>query len=63
MEYTIIIEKGEDGWYTGQCEQVSEAISQGRTIAELKTNMAEAIKLMIEVKKGLCPVGHTQGYQ
>ena len=26
MEYTIIIEKNKNGWYTGQCEQIPEAI-------------------------------------
>ena len=51
MEYTIIIEKNANGWYTGQCEQVPEAISQGATIEELKENMADAISMVIEFKK------------
>ena len=51
MEYTIIIEKNENGWYTGQCEQVPEAISQGATIDELKENMADAIKMVLDYKK------------
>ena len=51
MEYTIIIEKNPNGWYTGQCEQVPEAISQGATIEELKTNMVDAIKMVLEYKK------------
>ena len=36
MEYTIIIQKNANGWYTGQCEQLPEAISQGETLEELK---------------------------
>ena len=36
MEYTIIIQKNKNGWYTGQCEQIPEAISQGETLEELK---------------------------
>ena len=51
MEYTIIIQKNANGWYTGQCEQLPEAISQGETIEELKENMADAIKMVIECKK------------
>ena len=51
MEYTIIIEKNKNGWYTGQCEQVPEAISQGATIDELKQNMADAIKMVLDYKK------------
>ena len=51
MEYTIIIEKNENGWYTGQCEQVPEAISQGATVDELKENMADAIKMVLDYKK------------
>ncbi len=48
MEYAIIVEKNKNGWYTGQCEQVPEAISQGATIEELKENMADAIKLVLK---------------
>lgn len=51
MEYTIIVQKNENGWYTGQCEQIPEAISQGATLEELKENIADAIKMVIEYKK------------
>jgi len=51
MEYAIIIEKNKNGWYTGQCEQVPEAISQGATLEELKVNMADAIKTVLDYKK------------
>lgn len=51
MEYNIIIEKNNSGWYTGQCEQVPEAISQGATLEELKENMIDAIKLVLEYKR------------
>ena len=51
MDYTIIVQKNENGWYTGQCEQVPEAISQGETLEELKENMADAIKMVIEYKE------------
>ena len=53
MDYTIIVQKNENGWYTGQCEQVPEAISQGATLEELKENMADAIKMVIEYNSKL----------
>lgn len=51
MDYIIIIEKNENGWYTGQCEQIPEAISQGATIEELKENMVDAIKMVLDYKR------------
>ncbi|MCR5589360.1 MAG: type II toxin-antitoxin system HicB family antitoxin [Bacteroidales bacterium] len=51
MEYVIIIEKNANGWYTGQCEQIPEAISEGATLDELKENMADAIKMVLDYKK------------
>ena len=51
MEYVIIIEKNKNGWYTGQCEQVPEAISQGATLEELKENMVDAIRIVLDYKK------------
>lgn len=51
MEYAIIIGKNKNGWYTGQCEQIPEAISQGVTLEELKENMADAIKRVLDYKR------------
>ena len=52
MEYSIIIEKNtETGWYCGQCAQIPEAMSQGKTLDELMANMKEAIELAIECRK------------
>lgn len=51
MEYTMLVKKSDDGFYVGQCEQVPEAISQGKTIDELKENMKDAISLILNVKK------------
>lgn len=49
MEYTIIIQKNpETGMYIGQCRQIPEAMSQGRTVDELLENMKEAIECAIE---------------
>ena len=51
MKLTTIIEKSEDGWYVGQIEEFPAAISQGKTINELKVNLADAFKLLLETKK------------
>lgn len=51
MEYAIIIEKNKNGWYTGLCEQIPEAISQGATLEELKVNMADAIRMVLDQHK------------
>ena len=48
MEYTAIIQKTPAGWYIGQCEQIPEALTQGRTIEEVKENLKDAIKLVLE---------------
>jgi len=51
MKYTIFIEKNEDGWLTGQCEQLPQAISQGENIDDLMENMKDAIELVLEYQK------------
>ena len=48
MNYTAIIEKSEDGWYVGQVQEIPEAVAQGKTIEELKQNLLEALKLVID---------------
>jgi len=48
MEYTIRIKKDKkSGWLTGQCEQIPEAISQGKDLEELMFMMEDAIKLVL----------------
>ena len=54
MEYTAIIEKTSSGWYIAQCEQVPGAMTQGKTIEEVKENMKEAIQLVLAAEKELC---------
>lgn len=51
MEYTVIIEKNpETGMYIGQCKQLPEAMSQGKSLDELLANIKEAIELAIECR-------------
>jgi len=51
MTLTAIIEKSEDGWYVGQVEEFPAAISQGKTINELKVNLLDAFMLLLETNK------------
>jgi predicted RNase H-like HicB family nuclease len=48
MEYTIRIKKNEDGWLSGQCEQLPQAISQGKDLDELMENMKDAIETVLD---------------
>ncbi len=51
MKLTAIIEKSDDGWYVGQIEQIPAAISQGKTLEELRSNLYDALKLVLETNK------------
>ncbi len=53
MKLTAIIEKSEDGWYVGQIEEFPAVISQGKTIDELKKNLTDAFRLLMEANKEL----------
>lgn len=50
-KFTIIINKEKEGGYSGQCLELPGAISQGETLEDLKTNMADAINLVLEYIK------------
>ena len=52
MEYTIRIKKNpKTGWLCGQCEQLPEAITQGKDLDELMFMMTDAINLVLECKR------------
>jgi predicted RNase H-like HicB family nuclease len=51
MYFTISIETNKNGWLTGQCEQLPEAISEGKDMEDLMENMKDAIELVLEVKR------------
>ena len=48
LEYTVIIEKSDDGFYVGQIQEIPEVISQGKTIDELNQNLLDALQLVID---------------
>lgn len=49
MDFKVILEKGEDGWYTATVPALPGCISQGKTEEEAKKNIQEAIKLHISL--------------
>ncbi len=53
MQLTVIIQQGEDGWLTGQIEQIPAVITQGRTMDELKFMLQDALELYLETQQEL----------
>jgi len=51
MDYSISIQKNSNGWLTGQCEQIPEAITEGKDMDHLMKNMHEAIAEALEMRK------------
>lgn len=50
MELTMMVEKGENGYYVGQIVEYPAALSQGKTIEELENNLKDALKLLLQVQ-------------
>jgi len=51
MELTMLVEKGENGYYVGQIQEYPPVMSQGQTIDELEENLKDALKFFLEVQK------------
>lgn len=49
--FTVIIEKDEDGFYVGSVPALKGCHTQGKTMDELMKNVKEAIELCLEVQK------------
>lgn len=47
-KYTLVYQEEKEGGYSGHCLELPGAISQGETVEELKENMVDAIKLILE---------------
>jgi len=50
-EFSIIIEKDEDGYYIGNVLELSGCHTQAKTLDQLNERVKEAIELYLEVKK------------
>lgn len=51
-EFTAVIEKRGD-WYIGYVEELPGVNTQGRTLKEVKENLKEALRLIIEANREL----------
>lgn len=48
MTVKVLIEKGEDGYYSASCPSLKSCWSQGKTKDEAIANMKEAIELYLD---------------
>ena len=61
MEYTIRIKENKDGWLSGQCEQLPQAISQGKDLDDLMENMKDAIETVLAYQQEEYRKSHESG--
>ena len=47
LTYSAVLTPGEDGWVCAQIAEVTEAISQGRSVEEAKANVTETLELAL----------------
>lgn len=47
LRFTIVYEDGDDGWIVAQVKEVPGALSQGRTRAEARENVIDALRLIL----------------
>ena len=48
---TALIEKSEDGWFVGQLEEFPEVLSQGKTLSEVKSNLLDALSVLVDANR------------
>lgn len=52
LRFTITFADGDDGWIVAQVKEVPGAVSQGRTRAEARENVLDALRLMLSPEPG-----------
>lgn len=50
MQFTVTIDRDEDGVWIAECPAIPGCVSQGMTKAQALENVKEAIKLCLEVR-------------
>ena len=50
MQFTVILDRDEDGVRIVECPSIPGCVSQGRTREEALANIREAIRLCLEVR-------------
>ena len=51
LKLTLAIEKGLDGWFIGQVEEIRGVLTQGKTVDETKDNLLDALELYLETQR------------
>jgi len=51
MDFTVIIEKDEDGFYVAEVPDLRGCYTQGKTLEEVMKNIKEVIELCLEAEK------------
>ncbi len=49
-EFTVIIERAEEGWFVGSVVELTGCHTQGKTVDELMKRIKEAIKAYLDVE-------------
>ncbi|MGH2935276.1 MAG: type II toxin-antitoxin system HicB family antitoxin [Gaiellaceae bacterium] len=52
LRVTIVFQEGEDGWVVASIPEVPGANSQGRTRAEARANVIDALRGILELRFG-----------
>ncbi len=52
LHLTVVYEESDDGWVVASVPQVPGAMSQGRTRAEARENVVDALALMLSPETG-----------
>ena len=48
MEFNVIIEKDEDGWYVASVPEIPGCYTQGKTISQVLDRIKEAIEVCLQ---------------
>ncbi|GHT37796.1 hypothetical protein FACS189435_3610 [Bacteroidia bacterium] len=48
MKFTLVIKNGKDGYYIGQLKELPAVFTQGRTLEEVKENIADVLDMYLE---------------
>ncbi len=63
MEFTVLIEKDEDGYYVAEVPDLKGCYTQGKTVEEVLKNIKEVIGLCLEAEKDEVPQKEFIGVQ
>ncbi len=51
LDFTVLIEQDEDGWYVATVPDIEGCYTQGQTVTEVLTRIKEAIEVCLEGDK------------